>query len=307
MLEIRQHLVNILIKSAIEALRILRIHKFFPKEPAVRSIVSSALLKPEKRRLCVFASYSPTDKVPEFVYYYLQQLRDLDFDIIFASTSDSLSQAALEELQTMCFRVILRENIGYDFGSWKAGLFYAGVDLNHYDLLLLANDSCYAPLFPLTNLLKRQDFDISAMTDSYEGKHHLMSYFVIYSRKVFLSPVFESIWTDVRMLPKKLKGLIVAVYEVGMSSQFRNAGVKLEAFFPAENILKATNLMQRKHKINPVHLLWKELIEIENFPMLKVDLFKRQFRKNNDNSWRDVIQQTQYPIELIIQHQEEGL
>lgn len=294
---------NLLYVFVIHFLRFLQFQRLYPADPRIIELTVTPS-KQRNRKLCVFASYTTTDNVPEYVFFYLKEINKNGFDIVFVTTASAVASSSIKQLSVFCHTIIRRKNLGYDFGSWKAGLFYTGVELENYDLVLLANDSCYAPLFPLKPFLSKGKADICAMTDSHEKSYHLMSYFVLYSRPAFLSKAFRKSWMDVRMLPGKFKGLIVRLYEINMSAAYLKQGLKLAAFFPTALILKReTGSLSQIRRLNPLHVFWKELILTDKCPVLKVDLFKRKFHKAKDDSWKKVIGKTSYPIDLILGHQ----
>lgn len=257
--------------------------------------------------LCLFASFSPKLNLPNYVTYNLRYLRRAGFDVIFVYAGCKLSDQSLELLKKLCIQIIYRKNIGYDFGSWKAGLLYSGIEWQKYKKILFANDSCYAPLYPMDKILQQGGNGVVSITDSLEQEPHLMSYFLLCHQDVISHPDFLRFWQNVRMVPNRLKGLIVQLYEIGFSRYFRKRGFSLRAAYPVAEIGRELGLSECElRKINPMHQFWRYLIETKKCPVLKVDLFKRRFIKDEDTSWKETIQKTEYPLELILQHQRHG-
>ena len=110
------------------------------------------------KRLCVFAHFNPQFRVAEYVFYYLQRLHDdVNADIIFSSTS-AIPTADRARLEALCLYIVIRKNQGYDFGSWQDGLHALSHEqLLEYDEIIIANDSCYGPLVPLTEVWGEMD------------------------------------------------------------------------------------------------------------------------------------------------------
>ena len=73
------------------------------------------------KRLAVFAHYDRDNLLDDYVFRYLAGLKCVVDSIVFVSAS-RLSDASVGRLKTLCDTVMLRENVGYDFGSWQAGL-----------------------------------------------------------------------------------------------------------------------------------------------------------------------------------------
>jgi lipopolysaccharide biosynthesis protein len=92
--------------------------------------------------LCIFAHYDHDDRVDPYVMNYLEAIKACGFEIVFVTPS-ALQQTDVEQLRLICGDVILRANVGHDFGSWATGL------QRHRERvrgrLLLANDSVYGP------------------------------------------------------------------------------------------------------------------------------------------------------------------
>ena len=130
------------------------------------------------KRLCVFAHFNPQFRVAEYVFYYLQRLHDdVNADIIFSSTS-AIPTADRARLEALCLYIVIRKNQGYDFGSWQDGLHALSHEqLLEYDEIIIANDSCYGPLVPFTEMWEEMDKRILG----YNGLYYLFSLY----RKLF--------------------------------------------------------------------------------------------------------------------------
>lgn len=279
----------------------LRLLWIFPRDPHV--IENDTGTKTQgKKRLCVFASFSRRQRVEDYVLYNLAELRKSGFDIVFVTTSLHLNANDLAKLKNNCVRIIRRTNIGYDFGSWKAGIFFSGMNHREYDQLLLTNDSYYGPFFSWKQLLAHANSDLYGITDSHGIAYHLMSYFVLYNRRALHSADFERNWKAVRMVPTLLKTLIIYAYEVNMCQNFQKSGYTISAFCSEralfEKLPKHNGLF---NKTIIVHRFWRELIETLCCPILKVDTFWRVLP--GDSSWRRVVKNTGYPLKFIENHQ----
>lgn len=280
----------------------LGVLKLLPRNPHVLENQAGCAAQ-GKQRLCVFASFSGTGEVAEYVFHNLSALKATGFDVIFVTTAAKISAADLARLSQNCLRVLRRKNTGYDFGSWKAGLFYAGIDLLQYKQLILTNDSYYGPVYPWAEALAKADTDLYGITDSYGIAYHLMSYFVLYNAKILHSQQFRSYWLDVRMIPTVLKTLIIYAYEVGLSQKFQKDGFSISAYCPEKSLFdtmpESRDLLG---KTIIVHRFWRELIENMHCPILKVDVFWRVLDAAADTSWRKTLQDAGYEVALIEQH-----
>jgi lipopolysaccharide biosynthesis protein len=296
--------MNLIYKIVLKVFYIVRIQLFFSKQPHILLRQGGNKKPYQLDNLCVFASYAGTNQVAPYVLNYLSQVQNAGYEIIFVTTSTQLESGEINALAKLCVAIIQRKNRGLDFGSWKAGLLYSGVEWQKYKKILFANDSCYAPLYPMEKLLQQEGHGVLSITDSLEQEPHLMSYFLLCHQDVINHPDFLKFWQNVRMVPTRLKGLIVQLYEIGLSRYFRKRGFRLKAAYPVTEIGCELGLTEAElETTNPTHRFWRYLIEAKKCPILKVDLFKRCFKGNNDNSWRQVVSAANYDIRLILEHQ----
>ena len=95
------------------------------------------------KSICIFAHFNKNNNLEEYVIDYLNAIKELVDEIIFVSTSD-IKPYKINLLNTLVNKIIIKDNKGYDFGSWKEGLIFIK---NNYENLpkeiILCNDSCY--------------------------------------------------------------------------------------------------------------------------------------------------------------------
>ncbi len=300
----KKALLRVIYVSTLNVIRWFRFYYFFRRDPDMRQVLTGTKASGQQEILCIFASFSGQSRVAGYVEYYLKNLRAAGCDVIFVSTSAEIAKHDQHILQELCHMVVHRENRGLDFGSWKAGLLYSGVEWQKYKKILFANDSCYAPLYPMEKLLQQEGHGVLSITDSLEQEPHLMSYFLLCHQDVINHPDFLKFWQNVRMVPTRLKGFIVQLYEIGFSRHFRKCGFHLKAAYPVTEIGSELGLSEAElETTNPTHRFWRYLVEAKKCPVLKVDLFKRYFKANQDNTWRPVVSAANYDIRLILEHQ----
>ena len=73
--------------------------------------------------VCLFSSFSFSGLVEDYVFYYLNELQQAGFSIVFISTSE-LSEACVKKLSGHCFLIIERENICPRFRFMENRPFY---------------------------------------------------------------------------------------------------------------------------------------------------------------------------------------
>ena len=254
------------------------------------------------RRCCIFVHFDAQGVVRQHTRDYLLALREAGFGIIFVTNAGQLEEASAKWLDTQCALILIRRNRGYDFGAYRDGIaafFAAGTTA---DLLVLANDSLYGPFAPLTDTLKRMDFavaDVWALTDSWQHRHHLQSYFLAFGPAALASAAFAEFWQDVRNVRSKWS--VIHFYELRMTQRLQSAGLSCAAVWDYLSLLdsmremseapeaaihlplqekalrraveRALECWSRRIAVNPTHDLWLALLE-QDFPFIKRELLR---------------------------------
>lgn len=142
---------------------------------------------------------------------------------------------------------IPRENSGYDFGSWRAGL-QALPDPFDFDEIVCVNDSVYGPLFDLAPALESPrvaEADFWGMTVSEMQTPHVQSWFFAMRSPVIRSEGFYTFWNSCgNDLPKED---IIAQRELGLSHAIRQSGFHMAGIFDARDTPLASPADRRKH------------------------------------------------------------
>ena len=217
-------------------------------------------------KVAVLTHYDSSGRVHEFLVFYIKALRRAGFEIVLASNSPFLDIRDLTRMLPLCGLVLLRRNIGYDFGAYKDALAALG-DLSRFDQVLLANDSVYGPLFDLNAILARCDDSATVwgMTDSMERRYHLQCYFLLFRRGALVHPCMTAFWRSVR--PIQSRPWIIRRYEIGLTQTLLRAGVRCAALFPYHSVA-ATRPGER---LNMMHHYWQQSIRL-GCPFIKREL-----------------------------------
>lgn len=251
--------------------------------------------------VAIFVHYDPNRRVRPHVLAYLEALRLAGFTIAFASNSDHIIEADAERLRTLCAAIVMRRNVGYDFGAMRDAIISLGLPNENTSRLLIANDSVYGPLRPLHEMLSRVDFeqaDFWGATDSWQQRYHLQSFFLIFGKKAIHSPVWRKFWNQVRNVDDK--SYVIAKYEVGLTQRLLTGGLSCQALYPYNILVRdvdeslvaiedsKTDPMANARRIqsmrirhaaaenrplNPAADLWRQLL-IAGFPFIKRELLR---------------------------------
>ncbi len=238
-------------------------------------------------RVALFCHFDAHGAVRADTLRYLAALHDAGFSIVAVSNSGSLRPDAMTALHSLCAAVLVRRNVGYDFCAWREGLERLGLPRGDTELLLLANDSVYGPLHPLTPLLARiasGGADVWGLTDSEQIRFHLQSYFLAANAAALRSDAWRRFWRSVRPVPSK--HLMIRCYEVGLTQRLSRAGLRCQALWP----LTSMQLPDRASTtVNPTHDLWRQLLDA-GFPFIKRELVRdNPARVADAEEWREVV------------------
>jgi hypothetical protein len=278
----------------------------------------------ELENVCLFASHTPLPLLPEYIYYYLGEIKKAGFSIVFISSS-TMSEVDTKRLSAICSIVFEKENKGADFGAWCCVLKHLHYGVT-YKTLYLCNDSVFGPLIPFDEINKKFqsiEDDILGITDSYQGGYHIQSYFIGLKESVLQSVEWKEFWSCMKF--QKEKAQIITYHEIGLSKALLKGNMKYFIWSNWSNkidyktiLLKVSEsdvlrpkwlnrlLHEKKeiiYDINPNSFLWKELITTCRNPFIKRELFlyPNLFEEGElDNLWEEVLKKySSYPTELI--------
>lgn len=255
-------------------------------------------------RAAVFAHYDKDNLIDDYVVYYLKALRGLCDKLVFV-TCNEISDVEMAKLDGLVDFTIAEKHDEYDFGSYKRGFLYlqdAG-HLANTDELIFANDSCFAPLYPLEPIFEKmenQGCDFWGITKNRFGadkkddkfftviRPHIQSYFLVFTKKVFQEPVFADFIKSIKHHEQKMD--IIINYEIGLSELLVNNGFKDDTY------------VKDYYRFNhTLYSFWRELITKSKLPLIKCSIFRLV---NHDittiSGWEKFIQKhTNYPVSLI--------
>ena len=292
-------------------------------------------------RVCVFAHWDGAGDVRPHVMHYIRSLAASGFSVVFVTNAGFLRPDAFEALKLICAGVIIRRNIGYDFGAWREGFGQINLPRPNTTMIAMANDSVYGPLRSLTDMFTAVDFntaDVWACTDTWQTRYHLQSYMMMFSPRVAGSEAWRVFWANV--VPTWSKTWLIRLYEIGLTQAMLKAGFTCRAIWPYKTLINDLDLdllddkkideaedgpnlndplvqARRRHVVrlreavslrtplNPTSDLWRQLLRAR-FPFIKRELLRDNPTKVPDVvEWRDVAveiaEATLAPIERDLQ------
>ena len=250
------------------------------------------------KRAVVFAHYDKDNIIDNYVIYYIKALKEAGCDVVFVSCKE-LSSLELKKLDGLVIHTITENHDEYDFGSYKRGFLYLKPVLTNYDELIFANDSCYGPIYPISQVfdkMEKENCDFWGITKNNFGykksighlfakRPHIQSYFIAFKKNIFTSKDFYKFMISIAH--QNNKKLVISKYEIGLTEFLTEKGYKYKVLVNAfENIN------------NCAVLKWRQIVENYNMPFIKKSLFDMRNRSiTTIDGYEKYLKN--YPINLI--------
>ncbi|VAV90527.1 Alpha-L-Rha alpha-1,2-L-rhamnosyltransferase/alpha-L-Rha alpha-1,3-L-rhamnosyltransferase [hydrothermal vent metagenome] len=286
------------------------------------------------KHIAVFVHFDPQGIVHEFVLHYLGELAKADRRIIFISNSPKFPKTERAKLQGKVETILWRRNKGYDFGAYADGIkFVTGRTDIDMDSLLLCNDSVYGPVYPLQPLLAKmsaKEADMWALTDSWDTRYHLQSYFLLFHKKVLDHKFFAKRWK--KYVHVQSKSWVIRKHEIGLTAEVRKANLTTKSLFRYRDLLSDfieqmedskiltneripaghRNILgqifeqaQKGSPLNSSHFFWDQLL-LSGYPFIKREVLQgNPMGLPSLYKWEQLLKEiSSYDTELINDHLE---
>jgi hypothetical protein len=170
-----------------------------------------------KDKIIVIAHFDSAGRLTADWRRLIARLKKEDFaELVLISTGIDAS-ANRESLQGL--RVIERENIGYDFFSWRHAVIEPAftahreaILINNSFYVVDADKFCAALRAPLP-----ADLHFRGLTVSWERAFHAQSYFLQFSAEAIRSETFGRFWRQMHPLSDRMA--VIEQYELGLSRE----------------------------------------------------------------------------------------
>jgi rhamnosyltransferase len=162
--------------------------------------------------------------------------------------------------------LIVRENIGYDFYSYREGILRLQAASGPWEITLMntsfvITDPAKFTAEVIWNGVQALDFDCLGLTKSLEINEHVQSFLVSFSTTLTSDPRFTAWWRD--MVPLNERYRVVVAYEIGLSAAVTQWGYQLHGLYQLEG---------RYRGLNPSHYNYMQLLQ--KYGILKIQVFK---------------------------------
>jgi len=280
--------------------------------------------------IAILVTWDAKGRVHDFLIEHMRALKAAGRTVILVSNSPKFPDDQVERARPHCALIAWRHNRGYDFGAYRDGILLVP-DYDALNSVIFINDSIYGPFQPLRPLLKKANAakaDVWGMTDSWDTRWHLQSYFLLFHKPALQNAKVREMWA--RWNHVQSKSWVVNKLEIGLTGRLETAGLACAALFPyrdevtkfaatvrGQEILTDENLA-KPHRVllermleladagapmNPCHFFWDQLIS-DGFPYLKREVLTRNpIGMPRLYEWSDVVAETgHYDPEIIVRH-----
>jgi rhamnosyltransferase len=194
------------------------------------------------KRLLLFSHYNQQGLLSSYVVFILEKFRSLFERVVFVSNS-KIDLEAKKRILPFTDKILVRENIGFDFGAWKQAILEEGWDtLDSYDSLTIMNDTCFGPFYDMQKVFEQMEsseIDFWGLTNhkafsfGMPGSEdpvpeHIQSYFLSFNRKIIISETFANFWNSVQNFTDVNE--VILHYETQLASVFQKSGFTCKVY-----------------------------------------------------------------------------
>jgi glycosyltransferase involved in cell wall biosynthesis len=217
-----------------------RITKNFEKFSLVKSIESKT-----NNRVAIVALF-PRDGLLPSVNRLIDSLVSSNYSVVAVMNQSKYLDSWLTALSDKPVEILVRPNIGRDFGAYRTGFRYVeskGV-LNASEHLLFANDSVlYGPnSIDFVKSLLNVNKPWLGMFVNYQFHTHSQSFFQVFRKEVFANSSFSDFWKN--YYPSELRHKAINNGEVALSSLCIGLGFSPNSFVTAKSILESPDFRE---------------------------------------------------------------
>ncbi len=196
------------------------------KKYIARKIDCSAFLN-NAERLAIFCHFDADNIISEYIAHYLTELKNAGCDVVFF-TNSHVSDEQVSKIKNSVNQIIIRQNVGYDFGAYFTGYVEHRDKLSNYKNVLFINDSVFGPFYGLSKVFDKmsaQNLDMWGISDAFHKHYHIQSYFWAFKTSGAVLAVLDEEAKNYDFnLPKKD---VVGKYEEGITAKMLKAELKL--------------------------------------------------------------------------------
>lgn len=204
------------------------------------NIVFDHINKPyaNHEKVLFLAGFTNQRKLLNYQKHFANSFQETGFYVVYVLASDTPD--TLTGMFGDADRIIVRENSGYDFGSWATVFQLCQAEFLGAKNVIWANDSIIGPIGSIDTLLDKinnSKADVWAITDSQDIKYHFQSYFWGVKKEANqFFPVLDAFLFYRYGLPKN-KEEAIKNYELEALRFFKEQGLSIDILFPEYTLI----------------------------------------------------------------------
>ncbi|MCM1154898.1 MAG: hypothetical protein NC392_05990 [Roseburia sp.] len=144
--------------------------------------------------LGILTVYDSHGIIDNYLLYYAQSLKEAVDDLIIV-INGNVDRKGFNNLKQISDRIMIRKNLGYDAGGYKAALQKYGKEfILQYDQVVFSNDTCFGPFIPFKTVfeyMKHKKGDYWGFEYLDNDYLSIMGTFFIVFRKSVMADVFD--------------------------------------------------------------------------------------------------------------------
>ena len=203
-------------------------------------LVLIALIIPKHTvRYAVFAGYNADKTIHPYVITYLKGLNEVTDGVVYIADSELLPEEK-KKLEGLVLYTEHKPHGEYDWGSYKRGFNWLKSNgyLKKADEIILANDSCYAPMnsfMPMFKVMsKRKNLDFWGDSQNTMFSPHLQSYFLVFRKRVITSKNFAIFINHIKHYDDHREYILQ--YETKLTQYLASFGYKWDSYIPYQQL-----------------------------------------------------------------------
>lgn len=187
----------------------------------------------KNRRLLLMSFYEKNGLVNKYVIDLIAQLNTVCERIIFI-VNGLINDESLEKIKVYTNEVIIRENIGLDFGAYRYCLLeYLKEEIEQYDELVLCNDTFYGFFTPINEIfteMELKDVDMWGLNQVNRGiLNHIQSYFIVFGKQIINDNSLIDYMKD-NCISNNIYGQAAAYFETKLLNYFKSKKYKVASY-----------------------------------------------------------------------------
>ncbi len=239
--------------------------------------------KEDIKRAGIYFFYDKDGIVDDYVFYFLEKVKDFFTHLLFVSNGD-IENGAHSRLKSLCDDILIRENKGFDVWAYKEGMQRLGDKLDSFDELVMFNSTIMGPVYDFKDVfdeMNGEDVDFWGLTVYHKVDYdpfgtikygyipkHIQSHFIAVRNSMLTSEEFKKYWADMPEINSYNEA--VGCHEAIFTKTFGDKGYKWKSYVNTEDM--------EKHSFHPIIMAPVEIIKNRKCPIFK----RRSFFHNYD-------------------------